>query len=114
MNRPHVDLLADMMQHDGWRPNLKRLEHLTDAAELDQRHYAEAWAWVYFLLHSDPQSKQLLTSYLADVRANGRVEPLSTRLATRYVEPERTLAEYMTGLNGEAVASTRSQLQIVK
>ena len=53
LNRPHVDLLSDMMQHDGWRPNLERLEQLTDAAEMDQRDYAEAWAWVYFLLHSD-------------------------------------------------------------
>jgi hypothetical protein len=114
MNRPHVDLLADMMQHDGWRPNLERLEQLTDAAEMDQRHYAEAWAWVYFLLHSDPQSKQLLTKYLADVRAHGPAEPLSTRLATRYAEPARTLAEYLTGINGEAVASKRDERQIAK
>jgi hypothetical protein len=114
MNRPHVDLLTDMMQHDGWRPDLERLEQLTDAAEMDQRHYAEAWAWVYFLLHSDSPSKQLLSAYLADVRAHGRVEPLSTRLATRYSEPPRTLAEYLTDLNGGIVASKDDGVQIAK
>jgi hypothetical protein len=114
MNRPHVDLLADMMQHDGWRPNLERLEQLADAAELDQRHYAEAWAWVYFLLHSDPQSKQLLTKYLADVRTHGRVEPLSMRLAKKYTEPAGKLAEYLTGLNGDVVALKSNELQIAK
>jgi hypothetical protein len=103
-----------MMHHDGWRPDLERLEQLTDAAEMDQRHYAEAWAWVYFLLHSDPQTTQLLNEYLADVRAHGRVEPLSTRLATKYAESARTLAEYLTDLNGEVVASKNVGVQIVK
>jgi uncharacterized protein DUF1570 len=114
MNRPHVDLLADMMQHDGWRPDLVRLEQLSDAAEMDQRHYAEAWAWVYFLLHSDPQTTQMLTEYLTDVRAHGRVEPLSARLGTKYAEPASTLAEYLTDLNGEVVASKNNGVQIAK
>ena len=114
MNRPHVDLLADMMQHDGWRPDLVRLEQLSDAAEMDQRHYAEAWAWVYFLLHSDPQTTQMLTEYLTDVRAHGRVEPLSARLGTKYADPASTLAEYLTDLNGEVVASKNNGVQIAK
>jgi hypothetical protein len=114
MNRPHMDLLADMMHHDGWRPNLERLEQLADASQMDQRHYAEAWAWVYFLLHSDPQTTQLLTEYLADVRAHGRAEPLSARLATKYTEPARTLAQYLTDLNGGVVASKSNELPIAK
>jgi hypothetical protein len=114
LNRPHVELLNDMMQHDGWRPDLKELEQLADAGQLDQRHYAEAWAWTYFLLNSDPQSREVLISYIADIRAHGRVEPLSVRLATRYVEPERTLAEYLTGLKHDIVAQRSSDLQIAK
>ena len=64
-------LLSDMVEHDGWKPNLKRLETLTDAAQMDQRDYAESWAWVYFMLHSPPERREILTSYLADVRAKG-------------------------------------------
>ena len=109
LNRPHVELLADMMQHDGWQPNLAELEQLEDAAQMDQPHYAEAWAWIYFLLNSDAQSRELLITYLGDVRTHGRVEPLSVRLDARYTESERTLAEYLADLNRDIVASRTNQ-----
>jgi hypothetical protein len=114
LNRPHVELLSDMMQHDGWQPNLTELEQLAHAGQMDQRHYAEAWAWVYFLLDSDAQSRQLLVSYIADVRAHGRAEPLSVRLAAKYVEPERTLAEFLTGVKHDIVAQKSNELQNAK
>ena len=37
LNRPHVELLSDMKEHDDWKPNLTRVEKLTDAAEMEQR-----------------------------------------------------------------------------
>ncbi len=61
LNRPHVDLLSDMAEHENWRPNLPRLEKLTDAAQMDQRDYAESWAWVYFFFNSPPERRELLT-----------------------------------------------------
>ena len=60
LNRPHVDLLSDMTEHDNWRPNLTRLETLTEAAQMDQRDYAESWAWVYFCLNSPPERREVL------------------------------------------------------
>jgi Protein of unknown function (DUF1570) len=104
LNKPHVQLLGDMMALDGWRPDLERLEKLTDAAEMDQRDYAESWAWVYFLLESEPQRRELLLSYLRDLHEQGATPPLSRRLARKYVEPETTLAEYLAGLKLEVVA----------
>jgi hypothetical protein len=114
LNGPHMELLSDMMHHDGWQPDLKELEQLTDAGQMDQRHYAEAWAWAYFLLNSDAQSRQLLVSYIADVRERGPVEPLSMRLAARYAEPERALAEYLTGLKRDIVAQKSGESQIAE
>jgi hypothetical protein len=114
LNGPHVELLSDMMHHDGWQPDLKELEQLTDAGQMDQRHYAEAWSWAYFLLKSDAESHQLLISYIADIRAHGRVEPLSLRLAARYAEPEHALAEYLTGLKDDIVAQKSNEQQIAK
>jgi hypothetical protein len=99
LNWPHVELLSDMMQHDNWRPDLAELEQLAEAGQMEQRHYAEAWAWTYFLLSSDDESRQLLTSYIADVRTHGRAGPLSSRLAATYTQPDRTLAEFLDGLN---------------
>jgi hypothetical protein len=99
LNRPHLDLLSDMRHHEGWRPNLARLEHLHDAAQLQQLDYAEAWAWVYFLLHSDPERRELLTGYLAELRARGAAEPFSERLARQGVELDRMLGDFLAGLS---------------
>ena len=104
LNRPHVDLLSDMAEHDGWQPNLVRLEKLTDAAQMDQRDYAESWAWVYFMLHSPPERRELLSAYLADMRAKGSTEPISVRLAALHVEPELPLMAYIATLKKETIA----------
>jgi Protein of unknown function (DUF1570) len=98
LNRPHLQLLADLTEHNGWTPNLERLESLSSAGEMQQEHYAEAWAWVYFLLHSTPERRELLTEYLAELRTKGRAAPLSKRLAAQNIQPQRTLAEYIVTL----------------
>jgi hypothetical protein len=103
LNRPHLDLLADMMEHDGWKPNLSRLEQLSDASQMDQRDYAESWAWVYFLLSSELSRRDLLISHLTDLREQGASPPLSRRLGRKHSEPEATLAEYLVGLKQEVI-----------
>jgi hypothetical protein len=105
LNRPHLDLLADMTEHEGWRPDLARLEQLKNAAAMDQLDYAESWAWVYFLLNSDTPTRELLTNYLADLRAHGNAEPLSTRLAEYRSKPDEQLAHYLAKVGKQ---STRS------
>ena len=52
----------------GWRPDLRRLESLTDFAGLTRRDYAESWAWVHHALTSDPAP---LLSHLADLGPGG-------------------------------------------
>lgn len=101
LNRPHLQLLVDMIEHNGWRPDLERLEQLSAAGDMEQADYAESWAWVYFLLESTPQRRDLLTGYLADMREHGRIEPLSTRLAKQHFEPQRTLVEFLIALNAD-------------
>jgi hypothetical protein len=102
LNRPHLDLVSEMMR-EGWRPDLKKLERLNDVAQMEQLDYAEAWAWVYFLLHSDPERRELLTGYLAELRGRGSVEPLSRRLEQQAVEPEQMLGNYLAGLSQGAM-----------
>jgi hypothetical protein len=98
LNRPHVDLLADMTQKENWRPNLPRLEKLTEAGQLDQRDYAESWAWVYFFLNSPPERREVLTNYLAQLRSRDASQPLSVRLAAMQVEPGEPLTKYIASL----------------
>jgi hypothetical protein len=104
LNQFHVDLLSDMAVHNGWQPDLKRLEKLTDSAQLEQRDYAESWSWVYFMLHSPPDRRAILTDYLADLRAEGVANPLSVRLAAINAEPERPLAQYLATLKRDTSA----------
>lgn len=98
LHRPHLDLLADLIEHNGWQPDLHRLEQLKDVAEMDQASYAEAWAWVYFLLHSGPEQRELLTNYLQELNEHGSTEPLSARLTRKHVQPEQTLVAYLEDL----------------
>jgi hypothetical protein len=103
-NPPHLALLSDMTEHDGWQPDLGRLERLRDATQMDQRDYAESWAWVYAMLHSEPEQREVLTGYLAELYENGVAEPISRRLAVQSKTPEQTLAEYLANLKqGETV-----------
>jgi hypothetical protein len=104
LNRPHVDLLADMTQKENWRPNLPRLEKLTEAGQLDQRDYAESWAWVYFFLNSPPERREVLTNYLAQLRSRDAGQPLSVRLAAMQVEPGEPLTQYIASLKQSVTA----------
>jgi hypothetical protein len=83
---------------DGWRPDMTRLEELRSAAAMSQRDYAESWAWVHFLLRTTPARRELLQTYLADLRHGKRPGSFSARLAERHVEPERTLMEHLQAL----------------
>ena len=105
LNQPHVDLLSDMMEHNGWLPNLPRLEGLKSAADMDQADYAESWAWVYFLLHSPPERREILTTYLAEIHDKGTVGPLSSRLAAGNISPQRTLADYLAAMHQDQLAA---------
>jgi hypothetical protein len=99
-NRPHLELLADLTKHNGWQPDLERLERLSDITQMDQQSYAEAWAWVYFLLESEPQGRELLTRYLLDLRSSrGAVEPISARLKNEDAEPKQSLMAFLDDLN---------------
>lgn len=98
LNQPHVALLADLVERDNWLPSLKRLETLNDAAQMDQRDYAESWAWVYFILHSPPERREILTNYLADFRTKGGSEALSVRLAAMHTDPVQPLTNYLATL----------------
>ena len=77
-----------------FQPNLQRLEQLTLGAEMTQQDYAEAWAWVHFLLESDVDKTNLLTDYLADLQ-QGTTIPLSAHLSRRLAGPELALAEHL-------------------
>ena len=95
LNQPHVDYLLGQLDAGGWRPDLKRLESLTSAADMTRLDYAEAWLWVHFLLESEGNKAAVLTDYLAELQITGAPTPLSAHLAHRLADPNAALIEHL-------------------
>ncbi|MDP6444280.1 MAG: DUF1570 domain-containing protein [Pirellulaceae bacterium] len=97
----HLDLLAQQHNSGQWSPDLSRLETLATPSELSQLDYAESWAWVHFLLHSDAENKALLQNYLARLRMAGSAAPLSTFISETLESPNKQLLAHLRGLAKE-------------
>jgi hypothetical protein len=95
VNRPHLESLSQRLAEGTFQPNLPRLEQITDAAQLSQADYAEAWAWVHLLLEGKPDATPLLKGYLAALRREGGAEPLSKALLRLYPAIDRELVDHL-------------------
>ena len=67
-----------------WNPDLHRLEHICNVANMTLLDYQESWGWVHFILH-DVQLKQVLIQYLAECAKLKPSVALESRL--RQVSP---------------------------
>ena len=101
MNRPHVEELVSLAKQDRWSPNLRRLESLRTPTEMSQAEYAEAWLWMHWLLETEPRRRQLLQVYLADLRRDPSIPPLSFHLRQLGGNPEAMLIEHLRSLEGK-------------
>lgn len=98
LNQGHLDLLAQKIAAGDWRPDMTRLERLTSAALMTQADYAEAWAWVHFLLESGDGKAEVITDYLTDLRQGAAGTELSTRVNKLLAGPELALVEHLDSL----------------
>ena len=100
LNQPHVDrLLADREKHR-WSPDMARLERMVTGGEMTQRDYAEAWAWVYFLLETTPERRELLRRHLAELRKGSATRALSGVLYEREPRAGEALVAHLESLRG--------------
>ncbi len=95
LNKPHVAELTARMTDGDWQPDLRRLEQFTDINQMSRIEYAEAWAWVHFLLQTDPRRRQLLQEYLHRLYTDGAAEPLSLTLRQLHSQAEQLLVEHI-------------------
>jgi hypothetical protein len=82
-------MLCEAARQQQWTPDMQRLERLTMPGDMTQQDYAEAWAWIHFLLDSTPQRAELLRNHLARIRITGTAPPFSQVLAG--AEPQAPL-----------------------
>jgi len=79
----------------GWRPNLKKLELQRDQARFPAAAYRESWAWVHFLLHESPDSRQALIDYLQHIHQRRQPSPMSVWLQKRVPQAEIRLLAHI-------------------
>jgi hypothetical protein len=92
----HVRELREALR-TGWFPNLPRLERLKDVRDMSRADYREAWAWVHFMVHSSPETREVLLEYLRELRGGAATRDLSERLGEAG-KPEPLVASYVARL----------------
>ncbi|MCC6125107.1 MAG: DUF1570 domain-containing protein [Pirellulales bacterium] len=95
LNRPLVEHFKNRPPSKPLNVDLQRLEKIRPDEEMTLEDYAEAWAWVHFLLENRPEYREILRGYLADLRRDGKAEPLSTRLAAAIPRAENAMVEHL-------------------
>jgi hypothetical protein len=101
VNRELMQHIVPRLQQNIWQPDLARLERIAPDRDLSLAEYAESWAWVHFLMDTQPEHLETLRAYLADLRRGGPVEPLSARLRRLMPNPEYALIEHVRSLPGQ-------------
>jgi hypothetical protein len=83
INYRHLDQLR-YNSTGQFKPDLGRLEQLSQVQQMTPAEYREAWAWVHFMLHDKPEAKVVLISYLQQLRTNPNPGLLEPRLTSVY------------------------------
>lgn len=102
---PHLDVVRQA-GHEPVKPDLARLEQLSQVQHMTPAEYREAWAWVHLLLRGKPEGRTALLAYLQQLRTNPTPGPLGPLLAAVYPAAGEALAQHLSTLrNGVRPAS---------
>ncbi len=98
INRDHASRLTAAL-NNGWKPDMKRLEQLEKVSQMQRVDYQEAWAWVHFMLNSNPDAQATLLDYLAELKTDDNPEVLSARLPRDIPGVDERFLNYVASLN---------------
>jgi hypothetical protein len=97
LNTNSVQQLSKALKN-GWRPDMSRLESLEDVSQMKQADYQESWAWVHFMLHSSPLTKETLLTYLQDLQIDANPGQLSERLEKTGIATSDRIGAYIVSM----------------
>lgn len=101
-NASHAYLLENEWKAGRWKPDLLRLEKLSDAAAMTQLEYAESWLWTHFLLgHEYAHHKPIIQAHLLQLRKNGEAFPISAAVEREFENADQLLIEHLRGLSDQ-------------
>ncbi len=99
-NPQHVQQLRAAAGFD-----LDRLEQLADVQQMNPAEYREAWAWTHLMLRGNPAARQVLVSYLQELRTNPRPGRLRPRLEKVVPGLDAALGRHLNSLNVSKTAA---------
>ena len=94
INRQHILL----MNRDGLKPDLPRLEQFSRVEQMNPAEYREAWAWVHYILRGNPESRKALLAYIQQLRKTATPGPLQPQLKTAPKELNDLLLAHLAQL----------------
>lgn len=97
VNYQHLDQIRRAARGP-FKPDLNRLEQLSQVQQMAPAEYREAWAWVHLMLRDKPEGKQVLLQYLQQLRTNPNPGPLQPRLAETFAVPDEDLLAHLSRL----------------
>lgn len=99
LNRPHVEELRAALAVGQWKPDLARLQRLTDGSAMTQLDYAESWLWTHWMLNGTPQGRATLQTYLRSLRGQPEQElDLSAAIAQQFPNATADLLRHLDRL----------------
>ncbi len=103
-NRDYVQRMRSAL-HEGWRPDLDRLETLEAVNDMKKPDYFESWAWVHFMLEDSPDSRGVLVDYLRELRTTARPGRLSQRLRKELPDADARFLAHCATLSEGVIAA---------
>ncbi len=97
----HIADLNKLAKEGKWRPDLRRLEAFRSPADMTEIDYGESWAWVHWMLETEPARRTMFQEYMTDLRRSGTPTPLSLYIRRLGGDPERELFEYVRWLEAK-------------
>jgi hypothetical protein len=98
VNPNHVQYLCGEPGSGAYKPDLDRLEKMDKVEQMNRPEYREAWAWVHLMLHSTPEARVVLKTYLQQLRDNRNPGPLTPKLAAVFPSPEEAFTRHVNEL----------------
>lgn len=98
INKEHAAELTAAMGN-GWVPDIRRLENITEFSDLQRLDYQESWAWAHYMLHMSPETRDVLCDYLHELRSREDAGRISERLAELSPQFEERFHVYAGTLN---------------
>ena len=102
VNLEHAQLLATAV-HNGWRPDLDRLETLEKVEHMKRPDYREAWGWVHYMLHASPDTRQVVLNYIHELRTNPNPGSLHERLLAANPDVDLRWLSYVAAIQSPGV-----------